>query len=241
MTKIIVVSLLRIVIILPFILILMKKYNKINFQRIAIFIFCYVVYVFVLSLPSLNKSIDIIGGNWNWTGKIFGIIWAMICYFLFKKYFAENDFFTIKQDKKNFKKALIVAVAIAILSIIIVFFVGKFDFDFETLAYQLTVPGIGEEIIYRGILLGLLMTSLKDKIPFLGNPAVLLTAVLFGFGHGLSMDKNYSIDFNPLYFMQTGFAGYIWAWITMKSRSVLLAILSHNFGNFFGTLSAMLK
>ncbi len=90
-------------------------------------------------------------------------------------------------------------------------------------------------------MLGLLMTSLKDKIPYLGNPAVLLTAILFGFGHGLSLDKNYTIDFNPLYFMQTGFAGYVWGWITMKSRSILLAILSHNFGNFFGTVSAMIK
>ena len=158
-----------------------------------------------------------------------------------KKYFAENNFFTIKQDKKNFKKSLIAAIAVVILSTILVFFLGKFEFDFETLAFELTVPAIGEEIMYRGILLGLLMTSLKAKIPYLGNPAVLLTAILFGFAHGLSLDKNYSIDFNALYIMQTGFAGYIWGWIAMKSRSVLLAILSHNFGNFFGTLSAMIK
>ncbi|MBP7500508.1 MAG: CPBP family intramembrane metalloprotease, partial [Chryseobacterium sp.] len=43
------------------------------------------------------------------------------------------------------------------------------------------------------------------------------------------------------YFIQTGFAGYIWGWITIKSRSILLAILSHNFSNFFGTLSTMIK
>lgn len=241
MMKVTVESLLRIVIILPIILILLKKHNKINFQRIAIFIFTYIVYELMISLPIVNKNIDFIRGNWNWTGKIFGIIWVIICYFLFKKYFAENNFFTIKQDKKNFKKAFIVAVAIVILSTVIIFFLGKFEFDFETLAYQLTVPGIGEEIMYRGILLGLLLTSLKDKIPFLGNPGVLLTAVLFGFGHGLSLDKNYTINFNALYFMQTGFAGYIWGWVTMKSRSILLGILAHNFGNFFGTLSAMIK
>ena len=241
MTKIILESLLRIAIILPFIFIFLKKNNKINFHRVALFIFCYIVYEFVLHLPRLDSNIDFIGGNWNWTGKIFGITWGIICYFLFKPFFAENNFFTIKQDKKNFKKAFILAGAIAILSTIIIFFVGKFKFDFETLAFQLTLPGIDEEIMYRGILLGLLLTSLKDKIPFLGNPAVLLTAVLFGFGHGLSLETNYTIHFNALYFTQTAFAGYIWGWVTLKSRSILLAILSHNFGNFFGTLSAMIK
>ena len=39
----------------------------------------------------------------------------------------------------------------------------------------------------------------------------------------------------------SGFAGYVWGWITIKSRSILLAIVSHNFSNFFGTLSTMIK
>ena len=95
--------------------------------------------------------------------------------------------------------------------------------------------------MFRGILLGLLATSLKDKISFLGNPSVLLTAILFGFMHALTLNKDYSIDFEPIYFIQTGFAGYVWGWITIKSRSILLAIVSHNFSNFFGTLSTMIK
>ena len=119
------------------------------------------------------------------------------------------------------------------------FFFSKFNL--ETLAFQISLPGIDEEIMFRGILLGLLATSLKDKISFLGNPSVLLTAILFGFMHALTLNKDYSINFEPIYFIQTGFAGYVWGWITIKSRSILLAIVSHNFSNFFGTLSTMIK
>lgn len=118
---------------------------------------------------------------------------------------------------------------------------GKSKFNLETLAFQLTVPGIDEEIIFRGILLGLLMSSLKENIKFLGNPSVLLTGILFGLMHALTLKNDLSINFNSIYFFQTGIAGYIWGWITIKSRSILMAILSHNFSNFFGTLVTMIK
>lgn len=118
---------------------------------------------------------------------------------------------------------------------------GGSPFDFETLAFQLTMPGIDEEIMFREVLLGLLLNALKDKISILGNPGILLTAILFGFLHALTLDKDYSISFEPIYFLQTGFGGYVWAWVAMKSRSILLPILSHVFANFFAALVAMFR
>lgn len=231
----------QVMILVPFAVMLLKGYNKANFRRIAIFVLCYVSYQLILVLPKLSPAFDFVSSSWNWDGKILGIMWGVICYFIFKRHFAENNFFTLKQNKVNFKKALIWAVALVVLSTIVWFIFGTSKFNMETLAFQLTFPGIDEEIMFRGILLGLLMSALKDKASFLGNPSVLLTALLFGFMHALTLDVNYSVNFEPIYFVQTGFAGYIWGWITIKSRSILLAILSHNFSNFFGTLSTMIK
>lgn len=240
-SKILFETLLQIGIIIPFTILLMEKRSIINFRRILIFTFCYISYQIVLVLPTMNENLDFIKSSWNWEGKIFGILWGVISFFLFRKYFAENNYFTLKQDKTGLKKALTGAIGIVLLSTVVWFILGKSDFNIETLAFQLTVPGIDEEIMFRGILLGLLMTTLKNKVPFLGNPSVLLTAVLFGFMHSLTLGKNYSVNFDPMYFFQTGLAGYVWGWITIKSRSILLAILSHNFSNFFGTLSTMIK
>jgi len=128
-----------------------------------------------------------------------------------------------------------------LLSSIIWFIFGKSEYNFETLAFQISIPGIDEEIFFRGLLLGLLSSALKDKISFLGNPSILLTAILFGFMHALKIDKNNSLSFESIYFFQTGIAGYVWGWVTIKSRSILLAILSHNLSNFFGTLLTMIK
>lgn len=241
MIKILFEAILQIAILIPFAFFLLKDKSKINFQRLLIFAVAYVVYQIVLVLPKINSNFDFTKSSWNWDGKIYGIICGILFYVLFRKFFRENDFFTLKQNKENFKPALVGAISIVLLSTIIWFLLGNSKFNSETLAFQISLPGIDEEIMFRGILLGLLATALKDKISFLGNPSVLLTAILFGFMHALTLDKNYSIDFDPIYFIQTGFAGYIWGWITVKSRSILLAILSHNFSNFFGTLSTMIK
>ncbi len=234
-------ALLRIGIIVPFAIIFLKERNKINFKRIAIFIFCYLIYNLILVLGLRNNHFIFSDSHWNWTGKILGILWGITCYFLFKKYFADNNFFTLKQNKKNFKKALTAGIAIGLFTMILSFFAGKSKFDFETLTFQLTLPGIDEEIMFRGILLCLLASSLKGKIFFLGNPSIFLTSVLFGLMHALTMTKNYSFTFDPIYFIYTTTAGYIFGWTTIKSRSILLAIFSHGFTDFSGSFVRMVK
>lgn len=241
MIKILTESFLQVALLLPFAILFLNKKSKINFLRLLIFVSCYVVYQLFLVLPSINAVFDVIESRWNWEGKALGIICGISCYFIFRRYFHENDFFTLKQNRENLKPTLIVAVGLVLLSTVVWFLLGKSQFNMETLAFQISLPGVDEEIMFRGILLGLLTSSLKEKTTFVGNPSVLLTAILFGFMHGLTLDKNYAIDFEPIYFIQTTFAGYLWGWITLKSRSILLAILSHNFSNFFGTLATMIK
>lgn len=232
---------LHVAILLPFIILLLKEKSALNFQRVLIFAICYVIYQIVLVLPKLNPAFDFIQSRWNWEGKIYGIAWAIIAYFLFRKFFREHDFFTFRQNKVGFKSALTGAIAIVMLATIVWYIFGSSKLDYETLAFQVSLPGIDEEMIFRGILFGLLLSSLKNRIPFLGSPSVVITAILFGFIHALTIGKNHSVHFDPVYFIQTGFAGYVWAWITLKSRSILLAIFSHNFSNFFGTLAMMIK
>ncbi len=232
---------LQIIIIVPFALLFVNQRTRENYLRILFFALIYAVYQIVLVLPRLFQPLNLIESSWNWDGKIYGILFGVMCYFIFRKYFSDNDFFTLKQDKDGFKKSSLVAIFIIILATTIGILLGSDKFNLETLAFQLTMPGIDEEIMFRGILLGLLLSALKSKILFLGNPSVLLTAILFGLMHALTIDKNNSINFEPIYFVQTFIGGYAWGWVTMKTRSILLAILSHNFSNFFAALATMLK
>lgn len=217
-----------------------KKDNR-NYYRILLFTLIYMAYQVCLVLPRYVAPLNFINSNWNWDGKITGILFGITCYFLFRRYFRENDFFTFRQQKAHIKKTTIVAVAVVLLMTTIYYFIDSSEFDAETLAFQLTMPGIDEEIMFRGILLGLLMTALPPRISFMGNPAVLLTAILFGFLHAFTLDKNYSVSFEPVYFLHTGIGGYVFGWLTIKSRSILLAVLTHGFTNFFAAWATMIK
>lgn len=241
MTRFFLEAILQVFIITIFAFFLAERKSKENYLRIFLFSIIYIFYQIVLILPRFVPGLNFIDSKWNWEGKILGILFGIVCYFVFRNFFKENDFFTLRQNMENFKKTLLVAVFAVLIVTIIAYFMGSSEFNGETLAFQLTMPGIDEEIMFRGILLGLLMTALRDKFPFLDNPGVLLTAVLFGFMHALTMDKDYSISFEPIYFIHTGIGGFIFGWITLKTRSILLAVLVHGAANFLAALVTMIK
>lgn len=241
MERIIYESLLQFTIIFPLVLLFLKKYEKENIFKVIVFGVVFISYSIIIKLPTIFNSLRVIGGQWNWSGKIAGVLFGVLCYFLLRKLFKEYDFFKLKQDKTYLKKALVLSLIVVLAASIIWFVFGESEFNVESLAFQM-LPGIDEEIMYRGILLGLLMSSLKEKSKFLGNPSLLITSILFGLIHVVKLNKSFDlISFDPLYFLQTGLAGYVWGWITIKTRSILLALLSHNLSNFFGTLVTMIK
>jgi uncharacterized protein len=241
MTRNIFESLLQLAIVLPMILFFLKKYDKENIKRILVFGLIFICYQGLLNLPKHFEFLKIINGSWNWNGKILGILFGILCYFIFRHLFMDHDYFTLKQDKTYLKKSLIVSISVVIFATVIWYIFGKSEFDIESLAFQLTLPGIDEEIMYRGILLGLLMSVLKGQVRFIGNPSLLISSVLFGIIHALKLNEGFIPNFNLIYFLQTGLAGYAWGWVTIKSKSIVLAIISHNFSNFFGTLAMMIK
>lgn len=231
-------SLLHIVIILPLLLIFMKERTKENYLRVLSIVGCYLVYYFALTLQYHFECFNIINGRWNWDGKIYGVICGVVAYFVFRRQFADNNFFTLKQNKEGLKSAL--KVVIAILSIAILGgVVNDGEFNIETLLFQISMPGIDEEIMYRGVLLGLMCSALRAGGAAWRNPAIIINAVLFGLVHSLSLGDG-ALQFNSVNFMWTGLLGYGFGYITIKTRSILIPMLTHNLYNFTLNLLAMI-
>ena len=240
MIQIFIEPLLHIVVILPFLLWLMNKRDKINYLRVWSIAVCYYTYSIALSLPKLIDSFNFINSRWNWDGKICGIVCCITLYFIFRKLFNANNFFTFKQNSDGVKSATYGAIIIVVVSTIVWSIFVNAKFNIETLLFQISLPGIDEELMFRGVLLGLMCCSLRTTRSSFCSPSIILNAILFGLMHALTITYN-SVNFDPIYFVQTGAAGYVWGWITIKSRSVLLAVISHNLSNFFGTFATMVK
>ena len=92
--------------------------------------------------------------------------------------------------------------------------------------YQLTLPGLEEELMYRGLLLSLLAIALGGTGPAIGWAAVMAT-MIFAFAHGISPEAG-TVRFNPAMIAFTALAGSILVAMRLKSGSLLLPMLGHN-------------
>lgn len=88
-------------------------------------------------MPKLAIQFDLNQSDWNWEGKIFGIAFGILSYFMSKKYFIPKNFFTFRQKAENKKKTWIVSISVIIIMSVLYYFIAESEFDKETLAFQL--------------------------------------------------------------------------------------------------------
>ena len=230
-------ALLNIAIILPFLLLFMKERTRANYLRVLCIVLVYFVSNLALILPNITVF-NFINGSWNWDGKIYSIACGIGMYFLFRKQFCENDFFTFKQNKSGTRAAMWVALVIIGLRTLGGALRDKV-FNLETLLFQISMPGIDEEIIFRGILLGLMCSLLRNGRSIAWGPSIMINTLLFGLVHAWGYQDG-TLDINIASLVGSGLVGYVLTYITLKTRSILLAILTHNLCNFLPNLISML-
>ncbi len=236
MTKIIIENLLQLIIVLPIILLTLKNKELETFKILIAFSIFFISNQILLYLPIIYPEvrINIWNSNWNWTGKIFAIIGAILFLSFYRKFPLSHYFLTFRQNEEFLKKGICIIGFILLIQTIFAFFSPPKTLHLETLLFQYSMPGISEEIAYRGIMLGLLVKVLKSKQMIL-NPSVWITAILFGMAHGFSLSKDFDIILKIQPFLSSMSYGLIFGWLTIKSGSILLAIISHNLVN--GTLN----
>lgn len=97
----------------------------------------------------------------------------------------------------------------------------------------MTMPGLDEELFYRGVLLLMLSEAFGRPIRVLGAPmgwGALVSSVAFGLTHALGYSDG-SFSFDPMLMGTTGVAALVLVWLKEKTGSLLLPVLLHNYGN----------
>lgn len=106
--------------------------------------------------------------------------------------------------------------------------------DKETLAYQLLMPGLAEEPVYRAVLPALLGTAL-------GSPWVIAGARLgwwwlaisayFGLGHAIGWSSQGELEFHCLPFLIITALDLPYGWIAARCGSVWPCVVGHGLNN----------
>lgn len=174
--------------------------------------------------------LDFGSSSWNWEGKTLAVALSLAVATLLGW---KRSGLTLKQDRQGLPGALaLCAVLVAVFVGLALYFPGQ-GFDADSLAFQLTMPGLDEELFYRGVLLLMLNEAFGRPIRVLGAPmgwAAVITSVAFGLMHALSYSDG-AFAFDAVTMAATGLPALLLVWLREKTGSLLLPVLMHNFGN----------
>lgn len=173
-----------------------------------------------------------LGGDWNWQGKILALAASLVVIAL-PGFGRRETGLTVVQAPGSLKPALpVVGFYVGLFLILALIFPNE-GLSVEALAFQLTMPGLEEEVFYRGVLLVALGRAFAGRVRFLGvdwGLGAILSCVLFGLAHAFGFSDG-EFSFDPLTMGLTAVPSLIALWLALKTRSLVLPVLLHNFGN----------
>jgi uncharacterized protein len=191
----------------------------------------------------LGTPLSIIHGNWDWNGKLFDLL-CLICIaaiFVATGLFSREDMgLKLRQRPGSWRAALFVIVpALIVIDAVVLYFAPHAGFTAEDVAYQMTLPGIVEEIFWRGILLAIFDRMFAPNLTILGAKVgygAVATSLAFAAVHTFEVDRALHIRFFVLYGSSPLVGALFGAWLRARSGSVALPALAHNISNTVTTV-----
>lgn len=169
--------------------------------------------------------------TWNWQGKLIDLSWALLFVLLWRRHTPEQLGLRWRLEPGSLRPILIVMAVLTVLFAVPGFF--RESFTAEEIFYQLTMPSLSEELIYRGILLMLLTEVFGKPWRLVGARVgwgLVMTSVLFGLVHGAAVTGT-GIILAPFPIIATGILGAIFCWMRERSGSLWPAMLAHSLVN----------
>lgn len=205
---------------------------------LTLFFAAYFLDNFLITLTNYFPILQIIPNHvWDgflicgWSGKLYSIIAVTILTLLCQPVLTTGDAgFTIRQRPGSLLPTLFVLLALVIWALITGLHSPRGELDIEVLLYMALMPGINEELVYRGYMLGILNKLMPQKINFLGASmgcGVLVTSLLFGLLHGIWVDINLSINIDLIGLRNAILSGFIFAWLRERTGSLLAPVIAH--------------
>jgi len=190
-------------------------------------------------LPILDKELQFANVHMNWSGKLIDIavmiviMLALMASGLFKR----QDFgFTLRQAPGTMRGLLFVALPflLIIAGLAATMFGNTKLPSAEVLAYEATLPGLAEELVWRGLLLALFDRLFSARATILGAElgyGAIATSLVFGLIHALQFDSHIVLHTEWIGGAFAAVTGLALVWIRARSKSLVFPVLVHNATN----------
>ena len=174
----------------------------------------------------------VLAGSWNWQGKLLALA-ATLAIASLPMFGRRAAGLSLAQAPGSLRVSLAVAGLYCLLFVGLALVFPNQNVDAETLPFQLTMPGFEEEPFYRGLLLLALDRAFTRRVRFLGVDwgwGAVLSCGLFGLAHAFGYAHG-QFSFDALTMALTALPSFIAVWLRLRTGSVLLPVVMHNFGN----------
>lgn len=173
----------------------------------------------------------LLSGDWNWQGKALALA-ATLAVASLRWFGWRASGLTLRQAPGSLKALPVALLYVGFFVALALAFPNE-PASTETLAFQLTMPGLEEEPFYRGVLLLALGRAFTDRAKFMGVEwgwGAILSCVLFGLAHAFGYSDG-GFHFDAAVMAMTAVPSLIAVWLVLRTRSLLLPVVLHNFGN----------
>jgi len=236
-----------ILLILPLIVLGFITGKKVNFRFLVLFVLYFLADCYIQHFSVQYISLACIGLKFAWAGKILCLILSLSIIFSLNKKDREEIGFT---TKTNTAKQLKFGIWF-FLGFLLFDFAFKFilfpkggTFDLETFLFQSTMPGLAEEITFRGICLWLLDKAFEPKWNFKGVKlgwGFVIVTLLFGVAHGAVLTEDHQLKFDLITILYLTLISSLSLGILRKfSGSLLFSVLGHNCINLMNAVIRIL-
>lgn len=170
-------------------------------------------------------------GHWNWTGKILSILLGLGAAAACRLHRSEVGL-RLPTGRRAWAWSAVGVLAAITFSVAVNFSVRDHaPPDAEALAFQALMPGLDEELIFRGVGLAMLARGYGGARTW---PGVAVTMVVFGLVHTTALDHGrLHVNIMPLLYVLP--VGLLLAVLRVRSRSLLGPLLAHNLSNTVGS------
>lgn len=187
-----------------------------------------------LFVDPLHPWTHALGLHWNWGGKLFSTVVIVGVMAACPATFAEMG---VKASLGRGLGAALICLGVMCgldWGVSFAFADGFAMPDLEPLLYQATMPGINEELVYRGFGMAMIDRAFGDlRVDVLGAPigfGAVLTSLFFGIQHGSGFAHGHFMVDAPTVAL-TGALGFLLAWMRARTDSLAAPMIAHNLVN----------
>ncbi|MBE9598618.1 CPBP family intramembrane glutamic endopeptidase [Pedobacter sp. MC2016-24] len=236
-----------ILMILPMITIAMIQSQKGQLKYLAFFVLYFLFDCYLQQLSGTYLKLDFLGLQFSWIGKILSLITSVAIIYSVSKADRQAIGLTTKTNaKKQLKFGLLFFFGLLLFDFIfkIILFPKGGSFHFETFAFQASMPGLTEELAFRGIGCWLLDKAFVPRWTFKGVQfgwGIVIVTVFFGIAHGVVLTENHELKFDLVTIIYlTLISSASLGMLRKFSGNLIYPILGHNTINIMNSIIRIL-